>query len=402
MRKLLVVALVAVVAVAAGCPAHGPALPEIPSKGGPPWVELQSEHFTLWTDAAEARGQALIRELEHLRQVVLGVGFSNAAPQVGRSLVIALRDRDEVNEFVPKEFVAYSWSGGGAIKQALVIVPADSGDDDARIITHELTHVIAYNVLQNQPRWFAEGLGNYFASVSLDPGQAVVEVGKPLDYIVSRLRPNHPTPVAAMFACTQHECMDDMFYATAWAMVAYLANDRPQDLVRYTERLRELPEEAQAQAWTEVFPDLSPEAFDHELKKWIAYGQYTVRRYKVELQDWPVVDRALADADVLAARATMRQLFAADSDPPPAELAAALAAEPTHLIANLLRVAYKQPITVDEARAVADAHPDDWRAWWIFGRTVGKGPDARMAWEKACALLADDPAAWVRTWCTPR
>jgi hypothetical protein len=196
--------------------------------------------------------------------------------------------------------------------------------------------------------------------------------------------------------------MDDMFYATAWAMVAYLANNRPADLVRYTERLRELPEEAQAQAWTDVFPDLTPDAFDHELKKWIAYGQYTVRRYKVELKEWPATDRALADADVLAARATMRQLFAAAGDPPPAELAAALAAEPTHLLANLLRVAYKQPITVDQARAVADAHPDDWRAWWIFGRTVGKGPDARMAWEKACALLADDPAAWVRTWCTPR
>ena len=379
---------------------HGPALPALPSKGGPAWFELQSEHFTLWSDASRPRAQQLIRELEHLRQVVLGVGFAHA-PDVGRSLVIALRDREEVNVFVPAEFVAYSWTGG-AIRQPILIMPADVSGEQVHLATHELTHVISYNVLPNQPKWFAEGLANFFASVNLDPRRATVDVGKPLDYIVSRLKGARPTPVATMVACTRHACMDDMFYATAWAMFAYLANNHPQQLVRYAERLRELPESAQAQAWTEVFPQLTPDAFDGELRKWLAYGRYTVRKYSVELKDWPATERVLGDAEVLAARAAMRQLFAAAGEPPPAELAEALAADPTNLIANLLRVAYAQPLSADEARRIADAHPYDWRAWWIFGRTLRAGPDARMAREKACALLVNDPAAWVRELCTPR
>lgn len=392
------VAVTMVVAVVAGC--HGPALPALPSKGGPAWFELQSEHFTLWSDTSQSRGQTLIRELEHLRQVILGVGFNNA-PQVGRSLVIALRDREETGVFVPPEFAAQAWNGS-ALRQPMVIMPADLGGYEPELVTHELTHVIAFNVLPSQPTWFAEGLANYFASVSLDPNVAVVEVGKPVDNVVRRLSHYRPTRVAAMFACSQHACKDGLFYATAWAMVAYLANTRAQDLVRYAERLRELPEAAQAQAWTDVFPDLTPDVFDHELRKWLAYGQYTVRRYKVQLQDWPAAQRVLGDADVLAARAAMREFNAPEGAAPPPELAEALTAEPTQLIANLLRVGHKLPITVEEARAVADAHPDDWRAWWIFGRTVGTGPDAQRAWETACALLAGDPSEWVRTWCTPR
>lgn len=70
---------------------HGPALPPIPSKGGPMWTELESEHFTLWTDASLNRGHELIRQLEHLRQVVLAIGFGPGEPE-GRSLVIAMRD----------------------------------------------------------------------------------------------------------------------------------------------------------------------------------------------------------------------------------------------------------------------------------------------------------------------
>jgi len=340
--------------------------------------------------------------MEHLRQVILGFGLDSGRPE-GRSLVIALRDSEEVGVFLPSQFIAFAF-GSSAIRQPVIVLPADAQDDNAPVITHELTHVISFNVFRNQPAWFAEGLANFFASVNLDPDSASGDVGKPLDYIGERLRSTPPTPSATMFACTQPACMDDMFYATAWAMFSFLANTYPQELMRYAQRLDELPAGSHAQAWTEVFPALVPEKLDHELRKWLAYGKHMVWKFNVKLQEWPITERPLRDADVFAARALMRQAFAKDGAEPPSELVAALAADPTHLIAHLVSVWYKKSIGFDDARRVADTYPDDWRAWWLVGFAVNwEGESARLAWEKGCAILDKSPSVWAPPhWCTKR
>jgi hypothetical protein len=268
-------------------------------------------------------------------------------------------------------------------------------------VTHEITHVISFNVIRSQPRWFAEGLANFFATVDLDPEHAKGKFGKPLDYIVRELHQTAPTHIARMFVCTELPCMDDMFYATAWAMFSFLANTYPQQLLRYAARLDQLPRDQQAQAWTEVFPALTPDKFDAELRDWLAHGKHTEWEFNVRLQDWPIAERPLRDADVNAARALMRQMFAKPADPPPPELAAALAAEPTHLLARLVQQSYKLPVTVDDARRIADAHPDDWRAWLLLGTAASwHGDDGRLAHDRGCALITAKPTAWAPIdWC---
>ena len=387
----------ALLALVAAC--HGPALPAVPGKGGPAWIELQSEHFTVWTDGSRGRAMKLVREMEHLRQVVLGVGFSGSRME-GRSFVLALRDSEEVGVFLPEQFAAYAESGG-ALKQAVIVLPLDANEDNKPLVTHELVHVISFNVIRNQPSWFAEGMANFFASVNVDPDRASGDVGKPLPNIFMRLRQTPPTPSAKVFACSSHACMDDMFYATSWAIFAYLANTYPRELLRYAARLDEVPPEASAQVWTEIFPTLTPDKLDHEVRKWLYYGKYTVWKFNVKLRQWPVTERTLRDADVYASRAYMRQTWSVPNAPPPAELAEALALDPTHLIANLVQYAHAKTISLEAARRVADAHPDDWRAWWLVGAAASwKGDDAKLAWERACALLAKQPSAWAPpTWC---
>jgi hypothetical protein len=379
---------------------RGPALPALPSQGGPAWIELESEHFTVWTDSSRSRGRALIREMEHLRQVVSGVGFSGGGGPEAKSLVFALRDEDEVDVFVPEQFAAFA-SPGGAIRQSLIVLPADARDDNKPLVTHELVHVISFNAIKNQPRWFAEGLAEFFASVDTNPDRTTGSVGTPLPHIVARLRYKPPTKSAQMFACKTNLCTDDMFYATAWAIFAYLANTRPKELLRYAARIDELPDGGDRQAWSEVFPDLSTDQLDHEVRKWLAYGKHTIWNFKVELKQWPIAERVLRDADVHAARAVMRQLWSRDTDPPPAELAMALAADPAHLLANLVDVAYKKSMSLDVAKRVAAAHSTDWRAWWLVGFAAGWNTDeGRAASTTACALLAKQPSPWAPTnWC---
>ncbi|MBA3500764.1 MAG: DUF1570 domain-containing protein [Myxococcota bacterium] len=380
----------ALLLVLAAC--HGAALPALPSKGGPVWIEVQSEHFTVWTDAPRTRISKLVREMEHLRQVVLGVGFAGTRIE-GRSFVLALRDGEEVGVFVPEQFVAFAFYGG-ALRQPGIVLPADANEND--IVTHELVHVISFNVIRNQPRWFAEGLAGFFETVNVDPDTSNGDVGQPNKNIVARLRITPPTPVAKMFGCDAYACMDDMFYATAWAMFSYLANTHPNELIEFSRRIDELPAGQWMQAWTENFPKLAPSELDHQIRKWLAYGKHTVWKFDVKLQEWPVTERVLRDADVYAARALLRERFRKVGEPQPSELAAALAADPTHLIANLVKVEYTKSIDVALAKRIAAAHPDDWRAWWLVALGASwQGDEARAAWTQACAL-PDSPRDWCK------
>jgi hypothetical protein len=381
--------LVLLIACHAAC--RGAALPALPSKGGPPWIEVESEHFTVWTDAPRTRILKLVREMEHLRQVVLGVGFAGTRIE-GRSFVLALRDGDEVGVFVPEQFVAFAFYGG-ALKQSGIVLPVDGNRE---IITHELVHVIAFNVIRHQPRWFAEGLAGFFETVNADPDTSKGDVGQPNKNIVMRLRMTPPTPVAKMFACNDYKCMDDMFYATAWAMFSYLANTSPKELIQFSRRIDELPEGRWMQAWSEAFPKLAPSELDHQIRKWLAYGKHTVWKFDVELQQWPVTERVLRDADVYAARALLRERFRKVGEAEPPELAAALAADSTHLIANLVKAEYAKAIDLALAKRIAEAHPNDWRAWWLVALGAKwQGDDARAAWETACALPGS-PTDWCK------
>jgi hypothetical protein len=217
-----------------------------PDEKRAPWRQLTSAHFVVWTDASPARAQVLMRTIENLRQIVLGVSFfKTEAP--GKSFVIAFNDMDEIREYLPVQFVARAWSSQNLLRQPVIVLAASSLDDDRRIVTHELTHVISFNAIEAQPSWFAEGLAGYFETVRLDEEHATVELGAPLDTRMAQLHHIGLMPMAALFACDQPACMDDRFYASAWALMTFLVNEHPAELMKYMERLTQTPKAEQAQ-----------------------------------------------------------------------------------------------------------------------------------------------------------
>jgi hypothetical protein len=376
--------------VVAAC-RHVPAVPPLPSEGGPLWVELVSPHFTLWTDAGAERGRALLLDMERHRAVVLGVGFDRARPP-GRSFVVALRDADEIGAYMPPPFAAYAWGAGRPVLEPMILLSADAVDDATHVVAHELTHVISFGMIRNQPRWFAEGLASFFASVEIDGATGRGTVGGEPPHLIRRLRERPPQRIATLFACDRDACMDHMFYATAWALFAYLENVRPADLLRYAARLDELPEDEVARAWTDVFPDLTPDRLDAALRYWIASGDHEVWRFTVKLDPPAVRQRVLGDADVHAVRALLRFRFDR-ADPRAREgLAAALAADPTHVLANLVAAELGPRLSPEVAQRIADAHPDDWRAWWLVVLARNGTPEAGDARDRVCALVRPAPA----------
>jgi hypothetical protein len=382
-----------VVIAVVGCACH--AIPDVPSQGGPAWIELTSDHFTVWTDASADEGRELVKTMEHLRQIVFGVSVFNPTSNA-RGFVIALRHQREVDAYLPKQFIALAWSPD-VLAQPGILLSIDGLDHDRRVVTHELTHVISFNALTRQPRWFAEGLAGYFETLQLDEDTGSFELGAPLQANLKLLRRDGLMPVDALFACVAKTCMDNQFYATAWALFAYLTNKHPTELLRYVERLAVLPANQQGAAWAETFPELTPARLDPELANWVRFGEIKVSSFKVKLKAWPTTERRLGDGDVYAARALMRDLYHGN-DPNRPDLEAALKVDPTNIVAHMLALAHDHAITPEVARAVAAAHPDDWRAWWLVNRAV-QGEEQQAALAKACALLVKNPAVLPRGTC---
>ncbi len=377
-----------VLVVLAGC---GAAIPELPSKGGPAWTELTSDHFTLWTDAAIPQATALIQGMEDLREAETGVAFHGVSP-VGRSFVIALADRDELHAFVPTQFEAYAATMEGAFSQPMIVLAA-SDDVTTGIAAHELTHVISHSVMRYQPRWFSEGMAKYFETIRIDHASGSVIVGAPpVEAPLHRLM-----PLRSMLECNEVSCLDAGFYATAWAVYTFLSNVHPDDLAKLERGMQETHGDPTA-AWHDVFGTQTAE-IEGELYDWLDTGRHLELRYHSTFHDWPVTQRVLRDADVDAVRGLLHWIFgrplAATT-----EVHAALAADPTNVLARLVSVAVGLPISVAEARALVKAHDDDWRAWFLLFHVVA-GDEQSMAHAEVCGLLAENPVITPPLKCPP-
>ena len=379
-----------VVALAlAGC---GAAIPALPSKGGPAWTELTSDHFTLWTDATIPQGTALIQGMEDLREAETGAAFHGVSP-VGRSFVIALSDRDELHAFVPPQFAAYSVTMEGAFSQPMIVLAA-SDDVTTGIPAHELTHVISHSVMRYQPRWFSEGMAKYFETIRIDHARGGVVVGAPP---VTEAPVHRLMPLRSLLECNEVSCLDAGFYATAWALYTFLANVHPDELAKLERGMQETHGDPTA-AWHDVFGTNTAE-LDGELHDWIDTGRHVELRYTATFRDWAVTQRVLGDADVDAVRGLLHWIFgrplAART-----EITAALGADPTNVLARIVSVAIGLPISVADARALVKAHDDDWRAWFLLFHVV-VGDEQGMAHAEVCGLLAENPVITPPLKCPP-
>ncbi len=215
-----------------GCAEQPPAI-RAPDPNKAPWLELSSEHFTVWTDASADKGHALIRTMENLRTVIYSVSFFRPTSD-SKCFVVALRDVGEVHAFVPPQFIAYSWSARNPLMQPVIVLPIDHLDDDRRIITHELTHAISYVAIPDQPHWFAEGVASYFETVRVDEKRGIADVGQPYDFRINTLRTDHAKAIGSLFTCNEPACMDDRYYATAWALFTYLLDQHLPELATFT------------------------------------------------------------------------------------------------------------------------------------------------------------------------
>ena len=375
--------------MATACATGGPAVPALPGAGGPAWTELASAHFVVWTDAAPARAHEIATMLEDHRTLVLTAGLGGAETKQ-KTLAVVLRTGDEAGAFMPASLTAYAWSTPNPVRMPALVLAADTPEKDWHNVWQEHARAVTAPFLPHTPQWYAHGMASYFASAKVEANRASAKVGAPLPSIKALLE-GHPTPVATLFGCATNSCADDLYFATSWALYSYLMTEHPAQLQAFTKRLHELPAEQWPQAWQETMPGETPDKLDHELAAYIAHGDHDGKSMPLTAVDAAAPERKLTDGDALTARALLKYMFAKDAAEARPAIDLAVGADKTNLVAQLLLAASQKSADKDTAKAVADAHPDDWRAWWLLGFAVQSGPEAADAREKLCSVAAKDP-----------
>jgi Protein of unknown function (DUF1570) len=374
----------------AACGGLQPTPPVLPSQGGPPWRELQSEHFTLWTNATSERGRELVQQMELRRQVL--VRGMNRAPANGRILAIGLRSTSEALEFLPLGKAAVAWPSGYPFFQAGILFSAEHhGELDAVVLNHELAHAISDSIIVNQPKWFAEGLACYFEMATRDERTGVVQIGLPHPTRLRAVLEYTHTPIAKLLACSSMECTNEKFYATSWALFSYLLTYRYEQFARYQQRLNQLEERPLEAApyleiWRQEFPDLSLDELGMELRAQVK--TFKPPRFTMDVQQAAVSERPLVEADVLATHSLLYMIRHPEKSQ--AAMKAAIALEPHHPLAWMVSALWGHPMSQELARAIAAAHPGQWRAWLLVERFAKDEQERGAAFRRLCELAAKD------------
>lgn len=358
------IAALAALLLTMGC-VPGPVPLKLPSQGGPRWIELQSEHFTLGTDATSEQGRHHLAKLEERRQI-LSRGM-NRTQQTERIFAIVFRSQEELKAYLPEHVLAFAWSSDNPTFQPGLVLSLDS---QGAVVNHELAHAISFALLEHQPRWLAEALATYFELGAPEPGTRMVTLGRPSPSRLQHLRSPEPLSVAQLFACKRAECSDDAFYAWSWALFAYLLEQRFDRFAIYLQSLQVNKGDHEL-AWLEAFGEEPLAGLDRSLRAWVEAGYMRVMRFWLEPQPTPAVERPLRDVEILTGNSLLPYAMG-DVDAAVRRADEAIALDRRYPLAWLMASAKEVKISEEEARAVVAANPDDWRALQLLVFKLGR------------------------------
>jgi tetratricopeptide (TPR) repeat protein len=245
------------------------------------WIEIQSPHFSVITDAGERRGQDVAVRFEQMR-FVFGALMTKANVNMPIPLqIVAFRNSKELTQVVPL------WHGK-PIQVAGLFQPGPdrcfimldmSVENPWTVVFHEYAHELMNGTLTAEvDPWFEEGFAEYFSSIEVDGKQA--RVGKVPQQEYDILRQQGMMKIADLFrvqhnSATYNETGDHrtVFYAESAMMLHYLYDHGliPKLVKYFTLKVDEgLPVEDAIQ---QTF-GMSAVQFDKVFRAYVSAGEY--------------------------------------------------------------------------------------------------------------------------------
>src|SRR5438445_9603998 len=135
------------------------------------WVEVQSPHFSVITDAGEKRGREVAMRFEQMR-AVFGALMTKANVNIPIPLqIVAFRNTKELRQIAPL------WHGKpiqlaglfqGSEDRSFIMLDM-SVENPWTVVFHEYAHQLMNGVLAAAvDPWFEEGFAEYFSSIEVD------------------------------------------------------------------------------------------------------------------------------------------------------------------------------------------------------------------------------------------
>lgn len=385
------------------------------------WHEYETKHFLVRTDLPRGKAEVLLQRLEtlHLLELKAMVGEEVEIP--GRLLVVALSDNATFRALSDAPDLAgfFTYSRFG---EPTIVFPVDGFTADPELIAHEMAHYLSWYIYPRQPRWFSEGLAQFYQTIASyhesstvpERGSHIVRaastggiglVGYRSDGVAGQLFWATQVPVAHLLGWNgvedQTRTGRDHFWS--WALYHYLWNTHSKQFTRYQQSLGDGGDPDLA--WRTAFPEYDPKAagalekLDAALLSYCKSGRYSF--YKVSGEG----DAAFRVRDLPPVEARLTLLGLRSSWPKDAkERAAALAEEvdaaagedPGNPMVRLALEEREKPAGAASRRAAAAARPGDWRGWLLLGMAL-TGPGDRVEQEaalrKAVELNPDNASA---------
>jgi Tfp pilus assembly protein PilF len=239
------------------------------SASTPAWVQVQSPHFTLITDANDKQGVHVLDQLERMRWVFQTLFPSASVDPAAPITVIAVKNKQDFAALEPEAYLAkgqISLEGLFLSTQdknyILLRLDAENEQHPYAIIYHEYTHFQLRKDIVWLPLWLNEGLAEFFQNTDIHDKD--VQLGEPSYDDLLYLRQNRiiPLPILLRVDATSpyyhEEQKGSIFYAESWALTHFLEiSDRQNNthrLTDYAERMNR--HEDPVTAAQEAFGDL--------------------------------------------------------------------------------------------------------------------------------------------------
>ena len=241
-----------------------------PAAGGAPWHELTSEHFVVRTDYPDWAAREALNGFDRSARALIALALPPGTPPP--------RDRLDVVAFAHSEDYLALLDNGSAgecrftsdgSRPLLIIASGDNFlrvvEQTMRIMQHELTHWLMHRAVPAAPVWLDEGNAQYWQTLRLEDGQAIVVSLPPLLLLADWL------PAADVLAAdrdTFYGPKTDAYYSTAWGIVYLLRTKHADAFAHY---LAALAAGARGEAaWRGAFGSFGARELDAEMHEWFS------------------------------------------------------------------------------------------------------------------------------------